>query len=156
MPAQYAVVVCPPVRHKPVLMETTERIEMVLAGRLPSTYPTLCCKEICVSPKLGVLKSLWNFVPNSGLRKFRHGKSIALSTKLVDGRARWRHLYETVDESCMAVYYKSINCSPLTSLLSFAVYLPYNLFLQLRSSWQDFNRLCASRGPYAVAELLVK
>ena len=33
--------------------------------------------------------SLWDFVPNSGLGKFRHGKSIALSTTLVvvvDGR----------------------------------------------------------------------
>jgi len=30
---------------------------------------------------------LWNFLPNSGLRKFRRGKSIALSTKLIDGRA---------------------------------------------------------------------
>ena len=30
--------------------------------------------------------SLWNFVPNSGLRKFRHGKSIVLSTKLIGGR----------------------------------------------------------------------
>ena len=52
-------------------------------------YPALCYK------KLGYLRKLeyfppWNFVPNSGLRKFRHGKSIALSTKLVavvDGRA---------------------------------------------------------------------
>jgi len=26
--------------------------------------------------------SLWNFVPNFGLRKFRHGTSIVLSTKL--------------------------------------------------------------------------
>jgi len=28
---------------------------------------------------------LYNFVPNSGVRKFRHGKSIVLSIKLVDG-----------------------------------------------------------------------
>jgi len=34
--------------------------------------------------------SLWNFIPNSGLRKFRYGKSIyfkVLSTKLVHGRS---------------------------------------------------------------------
>ena len=31
--------------------------------------------------------SIWNFVSNSALRKFRHEKSIVLSTKLVDGRA---------------------------------------------------------------------
>ena len=36
--------------------------------------------------------SLWNFVPNSGLGKFRHGKSIVLLTKLVDSRACWPHL----------------------------------------------------------------
>jgi len=42
---------------------------------LPSTYPTLCFKEIQVSSK-NKGTSLWNFVPNSGLRKFRHSISI--------------------------------------------------------------------------------
>ena len=37
--------------------------------------------------------SRWKFVPNSGLIKFRHGKSIASSVKLVD------ETYTTVDES---------------------------------------------------------
>ena len=45
----------------------------------------------CVTRKFGYLQnngtSLWNFVPNYGLRKFRHGKSIALLTEPVDGRA---------------------------------------------------------------------
>jgi len=37
--------------------------------------------------------SLWNFAPHSGLRKFSHGKSILLSTKLVDGRACISHVW---------------------------------------------------------------
>jgi len=62
--------------------------------------------------------SLWNFAANSGLRKFRHGKLIVLSTKLVDGRACgsrrstprcWTHI----------VYYTSFGCNPLTQLLRF-------------------------------------
>jgi len=40
-------------------------------------YPTLCCKEIQVSTKIMVPgTSLWNFVQNSGLRKFCFGVSI--------------------------------------------------------------------------------
>ena len=34
----------------------------------------------------------WNFVANGSLRKLRHGKSIVLSTELVDGRACWPHV----------------------------------------------------------------
>ena len=41
--------------------------------------------------------SLWNFVPNSGLNKFRHGKSIVLSTKLIYDRTCWP--VRTVDVS---------------------------------------------------------
>ena len=49
-----------------------------LAWRLPSTYPTLCCKEIWVSLKIsvGLCYKLWT-------RKFCHMKSIALSPTLV-------------------------------------------------------------------------
>ena len=79
--------------------------------RLPSIYSTLCYKEIWVSPKikvfpLGVCRKLRT------QRKFRHGKSIVLSTKLVvvvDGRVRWRHLYD--DRRVAAIYYKSVNCN---------------------------------------------
>ena len=45
-------------------------------------------RTVSLVKKFGYLKKLeyspWYFVPSSGLRKFRHGKSIAL-TKLVDG-----------------------------------------------------------------------
>jgi len=37
--------------------ETAERIELILAWELPSTYPTQCYKEIRVSPKIRVLPS---------------------------------------------------------------------------------------------------
>ena len=49
--------------------ETDERIELVLGRELPSTYPTLCVKEIRVPSKQGYFPH-WNFVPNSGLRNF--------------------------------------------------------------------------------------
>jgi len=115
--------------------------------RLPSTC--LCCREIWVSPKIGYF--LWDFVPNSGLRKFRQGKSIALSTKLVvfvDSKVCWWHLYE--NRRVVAVYYKSVNCNPLTQLLRLVVDFSYKLFY----SWQDFDWHSALRGPAAVAELV--
>jgi len=44
--------------------------------------PVLQCvfKKIPISPTLAVLRSLWNVVPSSGLRKFRHGISIVVVT----------------------------------------------------------------------------
>ena len=60
----YAVVVCPFLRPsvRPSVtswycIETTGRIELVLAWRLPSIYPTLCHMEIWVSPTIRVLRS---------------------------------------------------------------------------------------------------
>ena len=85
-----------------------------LARKLPSTYPTLCCTETWVFPKIMVsLLPFGTFVLNSGLRKFRHGKSVALSSavELVDDTYicdNWR---------VVAVDYKSINCDPLTPSL---------------------------------------
>ena len=98
-------------------------------------------EEIWIFHKIRVgPTSTWNFVPNSGLRKFRHGKSIALSTKLVvvvDSRACWRHLYDR--QRGVAVYHKSVNSNSLTPLLRFLVDLlykaAYNLFLQLTRFW---------------------
>ena len=52
--------VCPSV-HMSVIsrccIETTGRIELVFDWRLPSTYPTLYCKEIWASPTIRVLLS---------------------------------------------------------------------------------------------------
>jgi len=61
-----------------------------LARQLPSTYPTVCYKEIQVPSKIRVLPS-GTFSPNSGLRKFRHSMSIVescyqLSSRKVDAQ----------------------------------------------------------------------
>jgi len=84
-----------------------------------------------ISKKWGTC--LRNFVPISGHRKFRHGKSIALSTKLVvvvvDGRACWWFLHD--NRRVVAVYYKSIICNPQTQLLRLVVVL----FLQSTRFW---------------------
>ena len=56
------------------------------------------------------ITSPWNFVTNSRLSKFCHGKSITLSTKLVVvGRVCWRHMYNIW--RVVAAYYKLINCN---------------------------------------------
>jgi len=74
-------------------IEMDESIELVLACRLLSTYiyPTLRCKKIQVSTKMRVL-SFWNFVPNSGRRKFCFDISIVetcyrLSSRKVDAQS---------------------------------------------------------------------
>ena len=97
-------------------------MELFLAWRLYSAYPTLCCKEIWSSPKISVLPSgTLSWTPNSG--KFRHGKSIALSTTfvvvVVDGRACRRHPYDSW--RVVAVFRKSVNCNPLIPQLRFVV-----------------------------------
>ena len=63
-------------------IETAERTELVLGRELPSTYPTLCHEKIIVPPKIRVLPS-GTLSHNMDLKKFRHGKSMVLSTKLV-------------------------------------------------------------------------
>jgi len=114
--------------HKSVSCRNDWTNRAGLAWRLPFIYPTLCLIRKFSSSGISKIKgtSLWNFVPNYGLRKFCHGKSIALSTKLVvvvDGRACWRHLYD--NRRVVAVYYKSVNCNPLTPLLWFVVDLSW-------------------------------
>jgi len=77
-----------------VCLSVTSRycIEMIdwaswfLAWRLPFTYHRLRCKEIQVPPKIRALLS-GTLSQILDLKKFRHGKSIVLSTRLVDDRA---------------------------------------------------------------------
>jgi len=57
----------------------TGRIELIFGVWLSSVYPTLCYKEISVSPKI-MLLSFGTLSQTSGFRKFRYGKSIALLT----------------------------------------------------------------------------
>jgi len=51
-----AVIVCPSDRVSQSVLYRNE-IELVLAWRFTSTYPTLCYKEISVSPNIGALPS---------------------------------------------------------------------------------------------------
>jgi len=97
--------------------------------------------------------SLWNFSPNSGFRKFCHdgrwccqqnSSTVELVDHTYDGRG-WTYI----------VYYTSVDCNLLTPLLRFVLDLLYDLFIQLCSVWQDFDWHIASRGPSAVAELIV-
>ena len=94
--------------------ETTRRTELIFC-ELPLTYPELFVR------KFGHLKnkgtSLWNFTPNAGLRKFRHGESMVWSTKLVDGRAFGLCLRRSSGRVWMhIVYYTSVDCNALTPL----------------------------------------
>jgi len=85
----YAVVVTvrPSVCCTPVLYRNDWMNRAVLPWRLSSTYPTLCGKKIRVFPKIRALPS-WT-LSQTQLRKFRHDKSSALSTKLVNSRPSW-------------------------------------------------------------------
>ena len=106
----------PSVRHKPVLYRnhSTNRAGLWHGGFLPPI-------PHCVVTKRGISKnystSLEDVVPNCGLRKFRQGNSIALSTTLVVdtyGRVCWRHLYN--NRWVVVVYWKSVKCNPLTPI----------------------------------------
>ena len=86
MPARYLLSsVCLSVHHKPVLyIEMTGQIELVF-GMEASFHPSVVLQgNSGISKNKGT--SVWNFVPNSGLTKFRHGKWIVLSIKLIDGQ----------------------------------------------------------------------
>jgi len=145
MLARYMLASCvyPSVCHKPVLYRNdwTNRAGFWQEGLL---------SPHCVIRKFGYLRKLGyfpprHFFPYSGLSKFRRGNSIALSTKLVvvvDGQACWRHLYDS--RRVVAVYYKSVNCNPLTRLWICCTTCFY--------SWRDFDW---HGGPSAVAEFLV-
>ena len=103
--------VCPSVclSQARIVSKRLDESSWFLAWRLPPTYPTLCFEEISVSPKLEYF--------SLELCLIGHSNSIALSTKLVDvvdGRACWRHLYDS--RRVVAVYYKSINRNPLNSI----------------------------------------
>jgi len=123
-----AVVVCPSVRHEPVLYRNDRTNRAGFGTELPSTYHTLCYEEIWVSPKIRVLLSgtlfqtpdLENFATASRSSCEHNSSSSSSTVELVDDT------YTTVRVA--AVYYKSINCNRLTPLLRFAVDLLYNLF----------------------------
>ena len=125
--------VCPYVTSR-YCIETTGRIELIVGIGLPSTDPTLCYKEICVSPKISVLPS-GTLSQTSDLENFATASRSRCQQLVVvvdDGRACWRRLYD--NQRVVAVYYTSINCNPLT---------PFDLLWICRItcsySWQDFD-----------------
>jgi len=110
MPAQYCchrVCVYLSVRlpgHYPVLYsERLKESKLYLAWRHPSSYPTLCCKKIRISPKITVLpcgtlsrtSDLENFTTASRSRCQQNSSSSSSSStvELVDDT------YTTIDKS---------------------------------------------------------
>jgi len=92
-------------------IETTGRIQLFfLSWRLPSTYHTLCYKGIWVyiSPNARVLPSgspdIRKIPPRQVDRVWRVVNKTRHRRRLVDGRACWRHLYDS--RWVVAVYYK--------------------------------------------------
>jgi len=165
--------------HKSVFYQTSERIELVF-GTWASFHPSYTVlKEIRLFPKIRTLTSLWNFVLNSGVRKFRHGISIVetcyrLSSRKVDAQSvinwtvvcqlsRWYLRAPTLDRCSLSHRSSSAVYSMILSHRSISdswYLLDSWLVVQvvsalLRGSWQDFNWHDASRGPSAIAELLV-
>ena len=53
--------------------------------------------NLSISKNKGI--SLWNFVPNAGLRKFHHSKLMVLSTKLVDQSQQRLDAYSLISVS---------------------------------------------------------
>jgi len=96
--------------------------------------------------------SVWNFAPNSGLRKFLHGKSVVNKS-----RRRSSVWITSATVECVVA-----GCTEFVTLLRFPLLrfvldLLYSLFLQatlLYSSWQTFDWHISPRGPSAIAELL--
>ena len=81
--------------------------------------------------------SLRNFVPNFGLRKFSHIKSMALSTNLDRRRSSLLTAPTPVCASWLVaytVYYTSLDCNRRSSLLSCVADLLNNLSIQSCSS----------------------
>ena len=90
-------------------IETADESSWFSAWELPSTYTTLCFKEIRIPLEIN------SVFPSETCRKLRtlkffHGRSIALSTKLVvvvvvvvDGRACWRHppIRQSTSRGCL-------------------------------------------------------
>jgi len=138
---------------------TNERIELVFGtGASFDLFYTVFVRKLGGTPCRNKGTSLWNFVPNSGLRNFATASRSCYQQN--------SSTVKTVDHTCDGrrvtaagrtyVYYTSVDRNTLTPLLRFIVDLLYNLFQDLCSSRHDFDRHSASRGPSAIAELLVR
>jgi len=85
----YNVSVCPSVRlsHAGIVSKRLDESSWYLAWMLPSTYPTLCHKNIRLSPNQGYFPV--ELCPKLYVRKFCDCKSIVFSSKFIDDRACW-------------------------------------------------------------------
>jgi len=126
------VVACPSVRPSVSLSQAgivSKRLDessWFLACGLPSTYPTLCCKDIWISSKISILAS-GTLSRTPDLEKFAAAsRSRCQQLVVIDSPVCRQHLYD--NRRVVAVYYKSVNCSILTPLLRFVVDLLYNVF----------------------------
>jgi len=72
------------------------RLSWFLAWKLPMSNIVLK-GNLSISKNKGI--SLWNFVPNAGLRKFHHSKFMVLSTKLVDQSQQRLDAYSLISVS---------------------------------------------------------
>jgi len=124
-------------------VKVAERIELVSPMGAPSTCPTLCCKYIQVPPNKGLYFAAASWL--CCFNKTHRWSSLWITPAVVDTSTLLIHI----------VYCTLVSCNPLTPLLWFVLDLLYDFFLQLCSSWQDFNWHSASCGPSAVAELPV-
>ena len=91
----------------------TGRTELVFGMETPFHLSHNVLKNLGISENYG--SSIWNFVTNSRLEKFCHGKSIALPTALVivlHSWVCWRH-YTTIDELWLCTTSQS-TITPLT------------------------------------------
>jgi len=130
------VSVCPSVCPSQAGIVSKRQDESIwyLARRLTSTFPALCYQEIWLSPKIRILpfgtlaqtRELENFATASRSRcqqTRRCRRSSLLTTPIYDNR------------QVVAVYYKSVNCNPLTPSLRYVADLLYNMFQQLTRFW---------------------
>jgi len=123
--AVYAVVVCPYVHHKPVLYrkDWTNR----------ASFPHACFLSPiphCVIRKFGYLQKIRYFslalcpklryFVTSSRARCQQNSSSSSTVELVDDT------HTTIDESRLAVYWKSVDCNPLTPLWICCTMFPYS------------------------------
>ena len=151
---RYASVVFPVVRlsvclsawltvcHKPVLCrnDRTSRAGFGMWFSFHLAYTVL-------SRNSGISKnkdtSPWIFAPNSGLRKFRRSNSIVFSTKLVDGRACWRHLRRSTRRGCLLhTRQPPLTVNPSNSIISICCGFVVQLNCSDSCAWKfDWQRV---------------
>jgi len=145
----FAVVMCPFVclSYKPVLClnDSTNQVGFQ-HGRFLPPIPHSVIRKFRYIEKLEYFSL--ELCPNSRLGKFRQVDRV-VNKLFVDGRACWQHLYDS--QWFVAVYYKSVNCNPLT---------PFNLLwiccTTCCCSWHDIDWHNVSCGLSSVAEFLVR